>query len=332
MLSDVTERACPNIDLLFDDLDASVEFAAPLGPMTWYRLGGGADVLVRPRSVEALATLVRRCHESGIPIRIIGSGANLLIDDDGVDGVVVVLDNPAFRAVSPLHRHRAHRGGYNGEAGDAVRVMAGAAMERLVMNTAGRGLSGLEMMAGIPASVGGALRMNAGGRFGEIGDAVSAVACINLNGEIVVYGRNELDFAYRSCSIADPVILWSEFRLTPDDPKRVHEKVKEIFRYKKSTQPLAQHSAGCVFKNPLSKSDRSRRISAGELIERAGLKGATRGGAVISTQHANFFVAGKGCTARDLIELMDLAARTVARELGYELVPEIVIWRRASQK
>lgn len=312
-----------------EDLDLEVVFDAPIGTtMTWYGVGGRADVLVKPRSVEALCTLMRRCHESGTTVRVLGSGANLLIADEGVDGVVIHLDHATFREVSTIHRHRIHRAGVEGRAGDAVRVMAGASLEKLVMSTATQGLSGIECMAGVPASIGGAIRMNAGGKFGCIGDAVGAVGCINLKGDLVVHERHDLIFEYRRCSIIDPVILWTELALTPDDPKKTHAKVKEIFEYKKQSQPLAAHSAGCVFRNPVSTDGSGRLVSAGELIDRAGLKGCTIGGATISERHANFFTADDGASADDLIQLIDHAAGVVARDLGYELVREIVIWRR----
>lgn len=325
----MTSQTSGSVRTIVEDLEAEVEFDAPVGAeMTWYRVGGRADVLVRPRSVEALCTLTRRCRESGVTVRVLGSGANLLVADEGVDGVVVHLDQPAFREVSTIHRHRVHRAGVEGRAGDAVRVMAGKSLEQLVISTATQGLSGIECMAGVPASVGGAIRMNAGGKYGCIGDAVAAVGCINLKGDLVVHERHDLAFEYRRCSIIDPIILWAELALTPDDPEKTHGRVKEIFAEKKRSQPLAASSAGCAFRNPLAADGSGRLISAGELIDRAGLKGHSIGGATISERHANFFIAGDGATAGDLIELMDHAASVVADLLGYELVREVVLWKR----
>ncbi len=312
-----------------EDLDIEVEFDAPIGTdMTWYRIGGRADVLVRPRSVEALCSLMRRCHESGVTLRVLGSGANLLVADEGVDGVVVHLDQPVFREVSTIHRHRVHRAGVEGRAGDAMRVMAGKSLEQLVMSSATQGLSGIECMAGVPASLGGAIRMNAGGKYGCIGDAVVAVGCINLNGDLVVHEGPDLTFEYRRCSIIDPIILWAELALTPDDPAKTHARVKEIFAGKKQSQPMAAHSAGCVFCNPPASDGSGRLVSAGELIDRAGLKGTAIGGATISERHANFFTAEPGASADDVIALIDHAARVVAERSGYELVREVVVWRR----
>lgn len=318
-----------NVRTIVEDLDIEVEFDAPIGTeMTWYRVGGRADVLARPRSVEALCNLMRRSHESGITLRVLGSGANLLVADEGVDGVVVHLDHQVFREVSTIHRHRVHRAGVEGRAGDAMRVMAGKSLEQLVMSSATQGLSGIECMAGVPATIGGAIRMNAGGKYGCIGDAVVAVGCINVKGDLVVHEGSDVSFEYRRCSIIDPIILWAELGLTPDDPAKTHAKVKEIFAYKKQSQPMAANSAGCVFRNPPGRDGSGRLVSAGQLIDRAGLKGYSIGGATISERHANFFTADPGTSADDIIALIDHSARVVAEQLGYELVREVVVWRR----
>ena len=223
------------------------------------------------RSADALATLVRRCKENEIPVRI-RSGANLLVADEGVDGVVIRLDQPAFREVS-----------YNADgAVEAARAMAGADMARTLNETVRRGLAGLQQMAGIPASIGGAIRMNAGGAFGSIGDAVHSVACLDDGGEIVVYPASELRFEYRQTNLPHRIILWAAFHLEDDDPRALRNRVLEIFNYKRSTQPMADASAGCTFKNPVDPAT-GERTSAGGLIDRAGLKGHRIGSAEVST-------------------------------------------------
>ena len=140
--------------------------------MTWYGIGGHADLLVRPRDVESLATLAKRCHRSGTPLRVLGSGANLLVADEGVDGVVLRLDQPVFRECKYNPEGEVHR----------LKAMAGADLPKTLMDAARRGLDGLSHMAGIPASIGGAVRMNAGGAFGSIGDTVRSVTCLNRGG------------------------------------------------------------------------------------------------------------------------------------------------------
>ena len=302
---------------LFVDLDVEVHPDFPLGPETWFGVGGRADILICPRSVEALGTLVRRCHENEIPLRILGSGANLLVPDEGVDGVVVRLNQPAFREVS-----------YNASgAVEAMRAMAGADLARTLNETVRRGLSGLQQVAGIPASIGGALHMNAGGAFGSIGDGVHSVACLNERGETVVYPASELTFEYRQTNLPDGVILWAAFNLQDDDPKRLRERVLEIFSYKKSTQPLGEKSAGCMFRNPIDP-ESGERISAGRVIDETGLKGLRIGTAEVSPRHANFLTVERGGRARDVIELGDEVARRVFDARGIELVREVVVWRR----
>ena len=309
----------PSPALLFGDLDVLVTPDAPIGAMTWYGIGGRADVLVRPRTVEALATLVKRCERSGSPVRVFGEGANLLVADEGVDGVVVKLDEPVFREIK-----------YNPEgAVNRMKAMAGADLAKTIMDTARRGLSGLIHMAGIPASIGGAIKMNAGGAFGTISDNLESVTCITRAGEIVTYPKSELRFEYRASNIPDPVILSAIFEVTEDDPIALRERVKEIFSFKKSTQPLAEHSAGCAFKNAIDPVT-EQRVPAGKLIDEAGLKGLSVGGASVSTHHANFIIVMPTATADDVLKLMKLVQQRVFDSSCIELQREVVVWLRSS--
>jgi UDP-N-acetylmuramate dehydrogenase len=303
---------------LFADLDVEVTPDAPIGAtMTWYGIGGRADLLVRPRSVDDLATLVKRCHRSGTPLHVLGSGANLLVADEGVDGIVVKLDNEAFTETKYNVSGEIH----------AMKAMAGADMAKTLMDAARRGLEGLSQMAGIPASIGGAIRMNAGGAYGAIGDAVESVSCITRSGEFVTYPASEVKFGYRGTNIPDPIILAATFNLTPTDPMKLRERVKEIFNYKKSTQPLADHSAGCTFKNPVDPVS-EQRVPAGKLIDEAGLKGLSVGGATVSDRHANFIVTKPGATADDVLRLLESVKQRVFEHCGIELKEEIAVWKR----
>jgi UDP-N-acetylmuramate dehydrogenase len=303
---------------LFADLDVEVTPDAPIGAtMTWYGIGGRADLLVRPRSVDDLATLVKRCHRSGTPLHVLGSGANLLVADEGVDGIVVKLDNEAFTETKYNVSGEIH----------AMKAMAGADMAKTLMDAARRGLECLSQMAGIPASIGGAIRMNAGGAYGAIGDAVEIVSCITRSGEFVTYPASEVKFGYRGTYIPDPIILAATFNLTPTDPMKLRERVKEIFNYKKSTQPLADHSAGCTFKNPVDPVS-EQRVPAGKLIDEAGLKGLSVGGATVSDRHANFIVTKPGATADDVLKLLESVKQRVFEHCGIELKEEIAVWNR----
>ncbi|MHC4219349.1 MAG: UDP-N-acetylmuramate dehydrogenase, partial [Planctomycetota bacterium] len=204
-------------------------------------------------------------------------------------------------------------------------------LARTLIDTTRRGLEGLGQMAGIPGTIGGGLRMNAGGTFGCIGDAVRSVSCITRRGDLVTYPATELRFEYRTTNIPDPLIIAATFELHPADPIALRKRVKEIFGFKKSTQPLAGHSAGCAFKNPIDPVSEER-VSAGKLIDESGLKGHRVGGASVSPQHANFIVTEAGATAGDVLQLMELIRRRVYEHCGIELENEIVVWRRSEDE
>ena len=305
---------------LLDDLDVDIELDAPIGLMTYFSIGGRADALIRPRSADALSLLLRRCHDDEIPCKILGKGANLLVDDIGVDGFVIKLDKPCFTKIR-----------FNREGSiDAMHAMGGADLAKTVMETARLGLDGLSAMAGIPASIGGAIRMNAGGTYGEISNTLSTVTCLTNVGELVTYKKDELRFAYRSSRIVDPLILSATFELQECDPVSLRTTVKEIFAWKKSRQPLADASAGCAFKNPIVK-DQSR-ISAGKIIDESGLKGLAVGGASVSMQHANFITTNANATGLDVITLMKNIQERVLDQTGILLQNEVVIWSRDPER
>ncbi|MDZ4831352.1 MAG: UDP-N-acetylmuramate dehydrogenase [Phycisphaerae bacterium] len=302
---------------LFADLDVRVETDVSLAKLTWYGIGGPADFLVRPQTLEALGALVWRAKREGIRMRTLGSGANLLVADEGVDGIVIKLDAPCFTEVR-----------FNALGSvDAMRVGAGADMAKILNDTVRRGLEGLAQMAGIPASIGGAIRMNAGGAYGAIGDSVHSVGCLSETGEVKVYPESELRFGYRTTNIPDPIVLWAAFKLRETDPVALRERVKEIFAFKKSTQPLSDHSAGCMFKNPTDPST-GERVSAGKLVDLAGMKGAAVRGAVVSERHGNFVTVKPGTQAMDVVELVRQVKANVFATHGMELHCEVAYWSR----
>lgn len=309
-------RATPD---LLEGLNIRHEAGAPLAPLTWYGVGGPAAILAHPSSVQQLGQLVSRCRERGVRTYTLGSGANLLVADEGVDGVVIRLDEPTFGSVQ-----------YDGPI---VTAGAGCDLMDLVLETARRGLSGLEVMAGIPATVGGAVRMNAGGAYGEIGPTVRRIQVMSDAGQVYYRDRDDLIFGYRKSNIVAPFILEVEFELREDDPEELRKRVKEIFFYKKTTQPMAARSAGCAFKNPrhaMGETDEENASqpmpSAGALIDRAGLKGHRIGGAEVSERHANFIFTHPGCTAADIRALMDHVQKTVQEKFGIALQREVVTW------
>lgn len=298
---------------MLDDLNIRIERDAPLAGKTWYGCGGAAKYLAHPASVEELALLLQCCHAHRVPVYALGSGANLLVRESGVDGCVVQLDAPAFD-----HARL-----------DGTRAIAGAGFDlmKLVLLTAKEGLAGLEVVAGIPASVGGAVRMNAGGTYGDVGRSVASVTVMSDKGEVYQRDRDDLVFSYRKSNIAAPFILEVTFELQREEPEDVMRRVKEIFLYKKNTQPMGDRSAGCAFKNPPRKEeDDAPPLSAGSLIDKAGLKGYRVGGAEVSAKHANFIVTHEGCRADDVLAVMDHVQRVVKQRFGVDLQREVVVW------
>jgi len=285
-------------------LEEIVKIDEPLANRTWFGIGGPASYFVEPRDVAELEAVVRRCRDNDIPMYVLGDGANLLISDSGVRGAVIHLGGK-FCEVR--------------ETDGGLFAGAGADMQKLVLRCVREGRSGLECLTGIPGSIGGCVRMNAGGAFGDIGNVIERVEVMTDSGERITRHRDDLAFAYRSTNISSKFILGAEFRLTEDDPHRILKQVKQIWIYKKNTQPLGHRNAGCVFKN-------ARGMSAGALIDRAGLKGKQVGGAMVSDKHANFILAEKGCTASDILKLINLIRETVYKKNEVYLELELEVW------
>ena len=289
----------------FDGLEEIVQEQAPLAPLTWYRIGGPARYLVHPRSPAELAEVARRCVENGLRMYVLGLGANLLVGDAGVDGAVIRLDADHWRQATIT--------------GNTVEVGAGADLQKLVLRTVRAGLAGLECLAGIPGTLGGGVKMNAGGKFGDLGSVVRDVAVMDTAGNAFTRVKDDLVFGYRATNISAPFILGATLQLDADDPTRIMRKTKEIWMYKRNTQPLNTKSCGCIFKNP-------RGLSAGALIDAAGLKGTRVGGAEVSDKHANFIVAHPGCRADDVMALVELIREKVWAKSQVELESEVQIW------
>jgi UDP-N-acetylmuramate dehydrogenase len=290
---------------LFDGLEETVKTDEPLASRTWFGIGGPAKYFIEPRTIDELRQVVLRCRENEIPLHVLGAGANLLVGDAGVKGAVVHLCRDEFA------------GFRRSDAG--IVAQAGSDMGKVVLKCVREGLAGLECLTGIPGSVGGCVKMNAGGAFGDIGNIVETVDVMTAAGEVYTRHRDDLAFAYRSTNISAKFILSAEFRLIEDDPQRVLRQVKQIWIYKKNTQPLARRNAGCVFRNP-------RGLSAGALIDQAGLKGKRVGGAYVSEKHANFILADAGARAFDVLKLIDVIRETVYRKFEIYLELELEVW------
>lgn len=295
----------------FSGLESIVQEHFSLKRHTWYRIGGEARYFIRPESVEQLREAILRCRENAIPIYVLGLGANLLVRDEGVDGAVFRLDAEAFNTVD-IKDH-------------IVTAGAGVDLQKLIVQTVRAGLGGLETLAGIPGTIGGAIRMNAGGRFGDIGSLVTRVRTIDLDGEIDERPRDEIIFDYRSSDIGDSIVLDASFELEPTDRDELAKHCKEVWMYKRTTQPLNTRNSGCIFKNP------GDGVSAGALIDQAGLKGTRVGGAEVSDRHANFIVAHEGCPSADVLKLIRLIQDRVLERSQVALHPEVRIWPSQDQ-
>jgi UDP-N-acetylmuramate dehydrogenase len=290
---------------IFSGLEEIVEKDYPLAERTWYGLGGPADYFIRPKNPEQLKEVVLRCNENGIRMRVMGFGSNLLVSDAGVRGAVIKLEADQFARVE-----------FDDQGATA---WAGAELSKLVLTCVEKGLSGIETLTGIPGSVGGAVKMNAGGNFGDFGAAVETVVLMDKTGNIFEKSKPELEFDYRRTNITAKFILNARLKLNAGDPEQIMRTVKEIWIYKKNSQPLNTKNSGCIFKNP-------RGISAGALIDRADLKGLQIGGAVISEKHANFIIAEKGCTSDDVMKLIEGMKKSVKTQFDVDLELEIEIW------
>ncbi len=291
---------------LFSGFEKIVETKHPLAKETWYGLGGPADYFIRPENTEQLAQVVKRCNENKVPIYVLGYGSNLLVSDQGVRGAVIQLKGEKFSQISFVKEQ----------------VIAGAGVElsRLILTCAKKGLSGLEPLTGIPGSIGGAVRMNSGGNFGDIGTVVESVTLMDKEGKVSEKKKPDLQFDYRQTNITAKFILEARINMTAGDPEQITKTIKENWVYKKNNQPLNTVNSGCVFKNP-------RGLSAGAMIDRAGLKGMQIGGAIVSEKHANFFIAQKGCTSHDVLRLIDVVKEKVLKQFNVELELEIEIWK-----
>lgn len=296
----------------FSGYEHAVQEHVALAPLTWYELGGPARYLIRPKDPDELRALSRRCVDNGIRVLVLGKGANLLVADEGVDAAVFKLDAKYFQELSC--------------EGTSVSAGAGADMQVVGRYCVRHGLSGLQCMAGIPGTIGGCVRGNAGGKYGDIGASVSRVTVMSAEGEVFDRYRDDLLFTYRKSNIAATFVLGAKFDLEEDSPEELVRRFKEIWMFKKSSQPLNTKNAGCTFKNPQYPAGMPG-PAAGVLIDQAGLKGYRIGQAEVSTKHANFIVAHPGCTATDIMRLIDHVRDVVLKVHGVMLEQEVVIWK-----
>ena len=274
-----------------------------LGPMTTYRVGGPAALFMEASSEDDLRVARRAVVASGVPVLVVGNGSNMLVADRGFAGLAVHLGE-AFAAIEIL-------------AGSRVRAGAGASLPVLARRTAAASLTGFEWAVGVPGSVGGAVRMNAGGHGSDMRAVLARYRFVDLaGGDDGDAGAARLDLAYRHSSITPTqVVVWAELQLAPGDRAASEAMIAEIVRWRREHQPGGQN-AGSVFTNPEGD-------SAGRLIEAAGLKGFRLGSAHVSPKHANFVQADEGGSGDDVWALIQEVRHRVALATGVDLVPEL---------
>ena len=285
-----------------------VRFREPMAGYTSLRIGGPADVIVFPEDPVSVKNILLTAGERKIPVFVLGAGTNLLVRDGGIEGIVVCLR--AFKRIKLLNET---------EDGVTVFVEAGGDFQRLINFAREKGYSGIENLVGIPGTVGGAIRMNAGAFNKEIKDVIISAVVLDKSGRLSKFNKKELGFSYRRSNIENGSIIFSaNIFLRKNDPKDIEKRMKEYLEKKRITQPLRERSAGCVFKNPPAD-------SAGRLIEIAGCKGMRIGDAEVSAVHANYIINKGKATAKDFIKLMDAVKDKVREKCGISLSPEIEI-------
>lgn len=274
-----------------------------LGKLTTFKIGGPAALVVTPETEAGLAETMPRLVESGLDLFILGNGSNLLVSDAGFPGIVV-------RVGSAL-------GEIQADGPDRLRIGAGALWSRVLRQLVHDGWTGLEFGAGIPGTIGGAVATNAGTRGGETAGRLVDVRGVDRGGAVRTLARADIPFVYRNGPLPDGFVVTSaRFAVERADPAAVEATIRGYQAERRRDQPEREPSAGCVFKNPPG-------MSAGRMIDQAGLKGTREGGAVISPVHGNFIINEGGATAADVLRLVDRIRERILAEFGQTLEMEV---------
>ncbi len=277
----------------------------PLAPYTHLKIGGPAQFLVEPRSVEELRQVLQHCKQQQLPLRMLGGGYNLLVGDAPIPGVVLRLQHAAFAMISAENT--------------TVRAGGGAMLFDLIATTVATGLGGLETLVGIRGTVGGSVRCNVGDRNGEIGSSVRRVAVMHDDGTEHIRNRDDLTFSDHRSDLDEPVILWVEFELLKEKPEALLKRMRRAWIQRKAQEPLTLQAAVRLFRQPQGQ-------SAAKLIERAGMAKYRIGGAELSDRNPNYVVAHAGTTAQDILTLMEIVQARVFEHSTVKLERELNIW------
>lgn len=275
----------------------------PMKNHTTFRIGGPADCLAVPHTIDEAEKVIRSCRQEGVPCFIMGNGSNLLVSDQGFRGVVVQL----YKEFAGIETE-----------GTLIRAQAGASLARIAAEALRNGLEGFEFAAGIPGTLGGACIMNAGAYGGEMKDVLREVTVLTLEGERKIFHREELDMGYRTsrASREGAVVLEAVLQLKKGEESRIREKMEDLKERRISKQPLEYPSAGSTFKRPEG-------YFAGKLIQDAGLRGFRVGDAMVSEKHCGFVINCGNATAADVAELIRQIQEKVKETSGVTLEPEV---------
>jgi UDP-N-acetylmuramate dehydrogenase len=289
----------------FDDLAVTVQLAEPLAKHTWLGVGGAAQYFCEPVSVDSLSAVVSRCNETGIKLRVIGGGSNVLVPSDGIEAMVIRLSAPPFCGVEV--------------DGQSVRVGAGAKLVHLVSAAVQEGLSGLEDLVGIPGTVGGGLVGNAAAHGCNLGQRVHSVTVMLPDGNTEDRLRDDIAFASSWSSLDGVIVLSARFDLDEDAPERLTKRMQKQWIVERSEQPSGTRSVAMMFKDPVG-------TTAESLIAQAGCRDLSIGGASIYPSCANYVVTAVGCPSSDVQQLVEKVRGIVREKLGVELAPRIRVW------
>jgi UDP-N-acetylmuramate dehydrogenase len=285
--------------------------ATTLQTLTTFRIGGTPRRYFEPRNVRELREAMAACVQSGTPWQVMGGGSNLLVEDGPLPFAVIRIHAPGFGSLEPA-------------SPTSVRAGAGVPVARLLRTCSRRGLAGLEFLAGLPGTVGGAVAGNAGAWGQSITERVSAVSLLDPDGSVRSATAADLGAGYRHADLGGGVITSVWFALEPSDPKAIRLRMQQHMEQRLGRHPLREFSAGCIFRNPPG-------LSAGLLIDQCGLKGYRIGGAQVSDLHANFILNRGGAAAADVLALIQQVREAVRREHGVELELEVRHWAARSR-
>jgi len=294
---------------LRDMVSGKVLFDEPMSRHTSIGVGGIADAVVWPERSEELGRIIHFLWQFHIPFIPVGNGTNLIVKDGGFKGAVISM--LGMNSISLVDR---------GPEQVLLRAGAGVTLSEIVLLSEKKALSGMEFCAGIPGSVGGAVKMNAGAWGNEIKDVIETVELMIISGEILESRKDDLKFAYRNLDISEgTIIVGASFLLARGIEEQIHSRINEILGKRKNNHPLEYRNAGSVFKNP------NGGIPAGRIIDEVGLKGIQIGNAKISEKHGNFIVNLGNAKASDVIALIDMIKTKVSKERGITLQTEVMI-------